>query len=114
MRLKEFYQQEFRCVYTEDTKNNYHANIIGDVEIMIRDIVALPTRQIPSDRLPSYSLKTTDIEVDNADKWMEVCSVSTRKDFNEMKNYNGKKLIVLEIAIGLDRIIYNTNIRKKL
>ncbi len=46
------------------------------------DVIALPLRIVLSDRLPDYSLKTIDIEVFNNDKWMEICSVSLRKDFS--------------------------------
>ena len=113
MRLKEFYQQEFQCLYTADTMNDYHSAILEPVCRMVRDFVMLPTRIVPSDRLPSYSQITMDIEVDNGDKWMEVCSISRRTDFPQKLTFQGKKgtvekdALVLEIAIGLDRIIYN-------
>ena len=45
-------------------------------------------------------VKTIDIEVFNGDKWMEICSVSKRNDFDEENT-------VLEIAFGLDRLLYN-------
>lgn len=54
-----------------------------------------------------------DIEVDNGDKWMEVASISRRTDFPVTVSLNGKSGIrelsvkVLEIAIGLDRCVYN-------
>lgn len=114
-RFKEFYQQEFQCLYTQDTKNDYQHNIIEPLAKMFMDIVCLPTRIVLSDRLPEYSLKTIDIEVFNADKWMEVCSVSLRKDFNYqplIKN-NHKPCYVLEIALGIERLIYNIQQRTK-
>lgn len=117
MRLKEFYQQEFQCIFTADTENDYHSNILEPVRRMIAETVGLPTRIVPSDRLPDYSLITQDIEVDNGDKWMEVCSISKRKDFPSCAKFQTKKgivekdLLVLEIAIGLDRCIYNFNQR---
>lgn len=114
MRLKEFYQQEFQCIYAADTANDYHAAIIEPVRKMIEDQLSCPVRIVPSDRLPSYSEITTDVEAFNGDKWMEVCSISRRTDFPEKARFTGKSgivieknLLVLEVAIGLDRIIYN-------
>lgn len=113
MRLKEFYQQEFQCIYASDTANDYHTAILEPVRKMIADQLMLPTRIIESDRLPSYSEVTTDVEVFNGDKWMEVCSISRRTDFPEKARFQGKNgvvekdLLVLEVAIGLDRCIYN-------
>lgn len=113
-RFKEFYQQEFQCLYTKDTKNNYQESIIEPLAEIFLDVVALPTRIVLSDRLPDYSLKTIDIEVFNNDKWMEICSVSLRKDFTYhplIKN-QPRECFVLEIAFGLERLIYNINQRK--
>lgn len=117
MRLKEFYQQEFQCIFTADTANDYHTECLEHVRRMIEEMVALPTRIIESDRLPAYSLSTMDIEVDNGDKWMEVVSISKRTDFPQKARFTAKKgvvkkdLLVLEIAIGLDRCVYNFNQR---
>ena len=72
----------------------------------------LPARVVISDRLPSYSEITMDIEVHNGYQWMEVCSTSRRKDFPQKLVVSGKKgntekdALVLEIAIGLDRLLY--------
>lgn len=114
MRLKEFYQQEFQCIYTEGTENDYHAAILEPVRKMIGDQLMMPTRLVESDRLPSYSETTMDVEVDNGDKWMEVCSISRRTDFPDKARFAGKNgtiveknILVLEVAIGLDRCIYN-------
>ena len=114
-RFKEFYQQEFQCLYSVDTKNNYQENIIEDLAKMFMDIIALPTRIVLSDRLPDYSLKTIDIEVFNSDKWMEVCSVSLRKDFTYQPIIKNKAIscYVLEIALGIERLIYNIEQRSK-
>jgi len=122
MRLKEFYQQEFQCIYTVDTMNDYHSACLEPVRKMIAAMVHLPTRIVDSDRLPSYSQVTKDVEIDNGDKWMEVCSISRRTDFPQKARFPGKggtiiekDILVLEIAIGLDRIVYNWNeISKKL
>jgi len=113
MRLKEFYQQEFQCIYTKDTMNDYQENVLESIRKMLGNAIGLPTRIVESDRLPSYSLRTMDVEVDNGDKWMEVCSISKRIDFPQNAVFQAKgksiekELFVLEIAIGLDRCVYN-------
>lgn len=117
MRLKEFYQTEFQCIYSADTMNDYQSNVLEPIRKMFEDIIALPTRIIESDRLPSYSLRTVDIEVYNDDKWMEVCSISKRTDFDQKARINFKNkviekdLLVLEIALGVDRVLYNYLVR---
>lgn len=45
--------------------------------------------------IPSYSIKTMDIQYED----MELASVSLRKDYSE-------NVRVLEIAIGLDRVVH--------
>ena len=115
MRLKEFYQQEFQCIYTAETMNDYHAAVLEPVRKMLGEMINLPTRIVESDRLPTYSEVTMDVEVDNGDKWMEICSISRRTDFPQKAKFTTKKgvvekeLKVLEIAIGLDRCVYNFN-----
>jgi len=113
MRLQEFYQQEFQCLYTADTFNDYHGVVLEPVAKLLGKTIGLPHRIVPSDRLPSYSQVTMDVEIDNGDKWMEICSISRRTDFPEKAKFITKKgtvekdVLVLEIAIGLDRCIYN-------
>lgn len=115
MRLKEFYQQEFQCIYTTDTLNDYHSAVLEPMAKLLGDACNLKARIVESDRLPSYSQITMDIEVKNDNKWMEVCSISRRTDFPCKVSFQTKKstvekeLLVLEIAIGLDRVIYNRN-----
>ena len=58
---------------------------------MIGSVIHLPTRIVPSDRLPAYSEVTMDIEVDNDDKWMEVCSISKRTDFPQRYRSHARK-----------------------
>lgn len=117
MRLKEFYQTEFQCIYTIDTMNDYQENVLEPLRKMFEEILAMECRIVESDRLPDYSLRTMDIEVWNEDKWMEICSISKRKDFTKQAVFQTKNktiekdLLVLEIAIGLDRLMYNYNIR---
>lgn len=118
MRLKEFYQQEFQCVYTADTLNDYMTAVMEPLRKVLGRMLGMDARIVASDRLPSYSQVTLDIEVDNGDKWMEVCSVSKRTDFGQKAKFQTKSgavekdLLVLEIAVGLDRLVYNYQILK--
>jgi len=113
MRLKEFYQQEFQCIYSADTLNDYQEKVLEPIRAMFQKVIGKPARIVESDRLPSYSLRTMDIEIDNGDKWMEIASISKRTDFPQKIKFNTKTgsvekdMLVLEIAIGLDRCIYN-------
>ncbi|MNU53390.1 Glycine--tRNA ligase [compost metagenome] len=114
MRLKEFWQMEFQAAFTADTGMDYHAACLEPVRRMIASVIHLPTRIVPSDRLPSYSQVTMDVEVDNGFKWMEVCSISRRTDFPQKFVSQSKggatrehDVLVLEIAIGLDRCLHN-------
>lgn len=111
VRLKEFYQQEFQCAYTASTMNDYQANCLEVVKAILSDATGRETRVVESDRLPSYSQRTVDIEVQYGDRWMEICSISKRMDFPCKFTYQSKKgpvesdVLVLEIAIGLDRVV---------
>lgn len=116
VRLKEFWQMEFQCAYAADTANDYHSAVLEPVRRTLAAVTRLPTRIVPSDRLPAYSEITMDVEVDNGDKWMEVASISRRTDFPSTVTVTGKSgsrqvdVKVLEIAIGLDRCVYNWSI----
>lgn len=113
MRLKEFTQTEFQCFYSIETLNDYQEKVLEPLRKMFEDIISLPCRIVESDRLPEYSLRTMDIEVFNEDKWMELCSISKRKDFTKKAIFTSKNrviekdLLVLEIATSSDRILYN-------
>jgi len=114
VRLKEFWQMEFQCAFTADTANDYHGACLEPVRAMIGAMTRLPTRLVASDRLPAYAQITIDVEVDNGDKWMEVASISRRTDFPQTVEVASKggarrhiEVLVLEIAIGLDRCVYN-------
>jgi glycyl-tRNA synthetase len=120
MRLKEFYQQEFQCIYAADSMNDYHTAVLESMRSILSMKLGYPlerSRVIESDRLPSYSQITMDVEIDNGDKWMEVCSISRRTDFPQTLVFPTKKgnvekeALVLEIAIGLDRCVYCYNCR---
>lgn len=108
MRLKEFYQMEFQCVFSADSKCDYLSRSIEPLADWFARALCLPTRAIQSDRLPAYSERTLDIEVWNADKWMEVCSVSLRRDFPIQPKMKDKPIEcrVLEIACGPDRMAH--------
>ena len=111
VRLKEFHQQEFQAVYTSDTKCDYHAVMLEPVQTMLSRFLGVETRLVESDRLHSYSEITMDVEVPHGDRWMEICSISRRTDFPLSWSYTHKgqtrtvDLMVLEIAIGLDRCV---------
>lgn len=96
MRLKEFYQLEFQCIYGLTTMNDYSIAVIPKVCKFISDMIG-PCRVGFSDRLPDYSEKTIDVICEKTN--MEIASISVRKDFENAK--------VLEIAIGTDRCVYN-------
>ena len=96
MRLKEFYQLEFQCIYGLTTANDYSKAVIPAAQRMISDMIG-PCRVEDSDRLPEYSERTTDIICEHSE--LEVCSISIRKDFPNAK--------VLEIAIGTDRCVFS-------
>lgn len=101
MRLKEFYQLEFQCIYSEGTKCDYmdkmeieceriFGGMLGKLSIYLED----------APRIPSYSSNTTDIihGTPIPGEQMELCSISQRTDYS----YGN----VLEIAIGMDRCVY--------
>ena len=107
-RFKEFYQQEFQCLYTADSHNDYFDRIIRPLAQAFALEVCCPTRLVVSDRLPTYSEKTWDIEVWNSEKWMEVASISVRNDFPDPFVFKTKSVDckVLEIATSPDRLTY--------
>lgn len=97
-RLKEFYQLEFQCVYAKDSKCDYHTRLVEHLHKSVALLLNRPVRVVASDRLPSYSTLTTDLEVRHKGRWLEIASISKRNDF--MDEYE-----VLEIALGLDRLV---------
>lgn len=96
MRLKEFYQLEFQIIFSSTTKNDYSLTLLPAVKDAISSFIG-PCKLIPSDRLPDYAEWTQDVVCERND--MEVCSISKRLDFEGM--------VVLEVAIGTDRCVYN-------
>jgi glycyl-tRNA synthetase len=94
MRLKEFNQLEFQCIYSPTTAADYAEKLIPAVQFALARLVG-ECRLVASDRLPDYSESTMDIE--HVESGMELCSCSKRKDFENAK--------VLEIAVGTDRVV---------
>lgn len=109
MRLKEFHQLEFQCIFSTDTKNDYMEVLLRPLANVVTELLGMESRIVASDRLPSYSEKTMDIEVNNGDKWMEVASISLRNDFDHviMIGKQNRTFKVLEVAFGMDRLVYN-------
>lgn len=103
LRYYEFTQLEFQCVYSPKTLADYRTPVVKRIRDEIADITRLPVRVVESDRLPSYSTRTEDVEVFWNDRWTEMCSISDRTDFPSPPQYPGLK--VLEVAIGMDRIV---------
>lgn len=97
LRFNEFWQLEFQCIYSNSTKADYRESLMAVISKEISRFTTLEPRIIASDRLPSYSESTYDIEVNHKEKWIEMASCSIRNDFSEDAK-------VCEIAIGLDRI----------
>lgn len=109
VRLKEFYQQEFQCFYSKSSKADYQSSVSSFLLPKLENILHLEMRLTESDRLPNYSLKTLDIEVNLGDRWMEIASISIRKDFTEYTHPKCQDIMVLELAFGLDRLVYCFN-----
>jgi len=102
MRLKEFYQLEFQCIYSATTADDYHSKMVESTKEILSYL--FPERKlqvIPSDRIPHYSESTIDIEMWDEDRWMEVCSISLRNDFPivNIQSMGRKEMKVVEIAI---------------
>ena len=99
LRFNEFWQVEFQCIYSIGTKADYRTAVIPTVKATIAGLTCAQGRVVPSERTPLYSRETLDIEIQRgADDWCEVASISIRTDF-------APDMEVLEVAIGLDRIV---------
>jgi glycyl-tRNA synthetase (class II) len=107
LRFNEFYQIEFQCIYKDNTKADIRGCAEEAISLAIKQITRSPeVRMVASDRLPSYSTETRDVEVPfgmdetrEVPKWKEMASISTRTDF-PVDNH-----LVLEVAVGLDRLV---------
>lgn len=98
LRFNEFYQLEFQCIYSDTTKAEYQIKLLSLLKTYITKHTKLETRIVESDRLPSYSNSTLDLEVLFGNRWTEVSSCSIRNDFQD-------GFLVTELAIGLDRLV---------
>ena len=98
LRYNEFYQLELQCIYSRTTNASYRPPLMQAAGDIIGKETGLPVRMVSSDRLPSYSQSTIDIEVETAKGWREMASCSIRTDFSTQD-------FVLELAIGLDRVL---------
>lgn len=98
LRFFEFTQLEMQCLFSRETKADYRAAVMPALERTLSWLCNAESRVIESDRLPSYSESTLDVEVRHLNDWREVASVSLRKDFRE-------DVLNLEVAVGLDRVV---------
>lgn len=98
LRFFEFTQLELQCLFTRDSKADYRAAVMPELERTLSWLCNAESRVVPSDRLPSYSESTLDVEVKHLDAWREVASVSLRNDFRD-------DILNLEVAVGLDRVV---------
>ena len=98
LRFNNFWQLEFQCIYSDTTKADYRTPLMDAMSKEIKRFTQKDIRVTESDRLPSYSLTTLDIECLYNDKWKEVASCSIRNDY-------APNCLVTEIAIGLDRVV---------
>jgi glycyl-tRNA synthetase len=123
LRFNEFYQLEFQCIYSEGTKAPIAETVRAALVPVVEHLTGKPTRIIPSDRLPSYSRETIDLECDlgivcgsydsmDSDEpqiavvehdWREVASTSLRTDFPSIPAH--KPYEVFEVALGIDRLV---------
>lgn len=118
LRFNAFYQLEFQCIYRADSHADYAKALRDALEIELSAITGQATRQVPSDRLPSYATETIDIEglwapAPGQTEYKEIASTSRRTDFPVFDPYLGatpkNTLTVFEVAIGLDRVVALSN-----
>jgi glycyl-tRNA synthetase len=98
LRFNNFWQLEFQCIYPASWSGGCPRDKLMEVVATeIRRFTGADTQQILSDRLPSYSESTIDIEALHNGKWREMASCSIRNDYSADTK-------VCEIAIGLCRV----------
>lgn len=97
LRFNDFWQLEFQCIFRADTKVDYRQKLLDVLEPLVMRHTGAFVRLVNSDRLPSYSRSTIDIEAMYRGNWKEVASCSIRTDYAD-------DVLVCEIAFGLDRI----------
>lgn len=107
LRFNQFIQQEFQMIYSADTKVDLVTVLRDALKTKIENITGLETRLIDSDRLPSYSEETVDIEVlTPSGEWREIASTSRRNDCPQIPG--SKELKNFEMAFGIDRLVVLT------
>lgn len=108
LRFNQFTQLEMQMIYPQDTAFDIQMDLIESFIDTIAHSTGVDTRIVQSDRLPSYSSQTTDLECYWEDReWKEVASISRRNDFPTVPGY--KPLKVLECAFGMDRLVAMTD-----
>jgi phenylalanyl-tRNA synthetase alpha subunit len=105
LRFNEFHQLEFQCIFGTTTTAPIAETLRTVLLPVVSRITGRETRLVESDRLPSYSTETIDIEVlTNKGEWREIASTSRRTDFPKI---DGMKFdcLCFEVAFGLDRLV---------
>lgn len=102
LRFNEFWQLEFQCIYSNSTKCDYRSILMDKLVFEFSRFTGKEVNIVDSDRIPSYSLSTKDIQIKLDDRFFEVASCSIRKDYSD-------DISVCEIAIGLDRLVELAN-----
>lgn len=101
LRFFEFTQAEWQCIYGLNTKADYRETVMPSLAAKLGWLCGKSPEQVrivSCDRVPGYSTCTDDVEIlRDTGRWTEVCSVSTRTDFEGAR--------VLEVAVGLDRVV---------
>ncbi len=121
LRFNAFYQLEFQCIYAKPwvddagkqrgTTAPIPERVREALVPVVQRLTGLQTRLVPSDRLPSYSEETIDIEVlwespeSDTPEWKEVASTSIRTDFPQDIPGIKDPVRVFEIAFGMDRMV---------
>lgn len=121
LRFNAFHQLEFQLIHGVSTTAPIRDAVRESLLKETAAITGLPTRIVPSDRLPSYATETIDIECewerptgDGTPEWKEVASTSLRTDFPPVPGFVTPKgapieLQVFEVAYGLDRMVAMAN-----
>lgn len=105
LRFNEFYQLEFQIIYSPETKLDVFDEAVTSMLRSLQNLLIDDYVTCHSDRLPHYSYITIDFETHYKEKLKEICSISQRKDMEpEYK--------IVEIAIGLDRMLAILNERR--
>lgn len=103
LRFNQFNQLEFQLICSADTKVDFPTALRDKLVKVTEVITGKEVRLIESDRLPSYSEETIDIEVlTDSGEWREIASTSRRLDCPQTGN---KELKNFEIAFGIDRLV---------